>query len=39
MDALQAVMLSGTDPRIAAQLADDQINSALTRYDGASMGS
>jgi multiple sugar transport system substrate-binding protein len=39
MDALQAVMLSGTDPRAAAQLADDQINAALTGYDGAPMGS
>jgi len=38
-DALQAVMLSGTDPRAAAQRAGDQIDSALTGYDGASMGS
>ncbi|OAH10185.1 ABC transporter substrate-binding protein [Streptomyces jeddahensis] len=39
MDALQAVMLSGTDPRTAAQRASKQIDSALTGYDGASMGS
>jgi multiple sugar transport system substrate-binding protein len=39
MDALQAVMLSGTDPRVAAQHAGDQINAALTGYDGAPMGS
>jgi hypothetical protein len=32
-------MLSGTDPRTAARDASEQIDSALTRYDGASMGS
>ncbi|WP_405483422.1 ABC transporter substrate-binding protein [Streptomyces sp. NBC_00009] len=39
MDALQAVMLSGTDPRTAAGRASDQIDSALTGYRGAPMGS
>ncbi|NYI04735.1 ABC transporter substrate-binding protein [Allostreptomyces psammosilenae] len=39
MDALQAAMLSGTDPRAAAQRASAQIDSALTGYDGAPMGS
>ncbi|MDT0309233.1 sugar ABC transporter substrate-binding protein [Streptomyces sp. DSM 44917] len=38
MDALQAVMLAGTDPERAAARAQDQIAAALTGYDGAPMG-